>query len=172
MNIPFKQEINGKKTYFAEKIWKNIPNSIDIPYVDFVNLNMEHLKKYCPMLFDMDYILNPKIHTIREQGKFKHLKVGSKIHCIYNNRTKDRFQFAPTFECKGIQKIEIFNLCDVQFVNIDNKQLTNNEIEKLSINDGFITVFDFWNFFKTKVDISKPISSFKGRVIHFTDFCY
>src|SRR5699024_11014489 len=47
-----------------------------------------------------------KIHTIRHDGKNR-WKTGNKIHMVINNRTKDRFQFAPVLECKSVQKIEI-----------------------------------------------------------------
>src|SRR5699024_2081987 len=48
----------------------------------------------------------PKIHTIRHDEKDR-WKPGMKIHPIINNRTKNRFQFAPVVECQSVQKIKI-----------------------------------------------------------------
>jgi hypothetical protein len=172
MILPFSQHFDKQKqkpTYFAEKIWK----TIDVHKIVSENECIEYSSKtqFLNLAYSKIETFIPKIHTITSDFKNR-WKQGNKIHPVFNNRSKNHFQFAPPFECKGIQSIEIFNLCEVKFVNINNVQLTLTEIERLSINDGFENANDFWDFFKTKVEKTKIISSFKGKIIHFTDFRY
>ena len=55
--------------------------------------------------------VKPKKHTIRKDEKDR-WKVGNDIHFVINNRTKNRFQFAPITKVKSIQiiKIKLLNL--------------------------------------------------------------
>lgn len=114
--------------------------------------------------------VQPKIHTIRSGNRWR---PGMKIHPVINNRTKNRFQFAPVLECKSVQEIEIIdanmlsmNHPDISYhsevqvdfsgdvvsfflrytVKIDGKVLNSEEVSKLAINDGFpnADAFFFW----------------------------
>ena len=103
-------EYAGKPNHFVEKIWKG--------YIDNVNTKpWERLADiagyneiYCEMYPEQEVIpiddFVQKIHTMRHDAKDR-WKVGMKIHPVINNRTKNRFQFAPVLEVKGIQKIDI-----------------------------------------------------------------
>lgn len=111
----------------------------------------------------------PKIHTIRQDIKNK-WKPGNKIHFVINNRTKNRYQFAPTIVCTSTQQIIIkyfYNGKTEQFdlptVLIDGKEKKGKQLLELANNDGFDTVEDFFAYFKT---------DFTGKIIHWTNFKY
>ncbi|MDV6170212.1 hypothetical protein R1T16_17380 [Flavobacterium sp. DG1-102-2] len=118
--------------------------------------------RYRHETFNELYDAKPKHHTIREDTKDR-WKVGSLIHFVVFNRSKNQFQFAPVFKCKGIQKIEITHYVDWIAVTIDGRNLGIEEIIKLSINDGFDGVEAFFNYFNC---------DYKGKIIHWTDLRY
>src|SRR5699024_6288862 len=115
-----------------------------------------------------------KIHTIRHDGKNR-WKTGNKIHMVINNRTKDRFQFAPVLECKSVQKIEIKYHDKItkhwQYlihgknvsIKVNGHPLAYFDLCALCFNDGFPTVESFFNWFD---------KSFEGKIIHWTDLKY
>jgi hypothetical protein len=110
-----------------------------------------------------------KIHTIRHDVSNR-WKVGKLIHFVINNRTPDRFQFAPVMKCTGVQAIQIkywYNGKDEKFnapsVYIDDKELNATEVETLALNDGFNCKADFFDYFNT---------DFTGKLIHWTDKKY
>ena len=100
------------------------------------------------------------------------------INFEINNRTKDRFQFAPVLEVKSIQRIEIVNfetiyncatgkpkyLIKIKKVFVDGWSLPPEKIKLLSMNDGFQSVFDLFKFFNT--------TNFTGKLIHWTSLRY
>lgn len=136
-------------------------------YYDFLNKALTKNIELKRMTIDEMYELSPKIHTIRTDYKNR-WKAGCKIHAVYNNRTKNMFKFAPTFECNGTQTIEIKYFysddADAQTeVWIDGRLLIQSEIELLAKNDGFDNVYTFFLYFHT---------DFKGKIIHFTNFRY
>jgi len=107
----------------------------------------------------------PKLHTIREDKK-NLWKAGNDIHFVINNRTPQRFQFAPVVKCVSTQRIEILHglKSDKQaFVAVDGKTLHISDIKRLAINDGFDSVDDFFAWFK---------EDFKGKIIHWTNLKY
>ncbi|CAA0254303.1 hypothetical protein V2605_03555 [Tenacibaculum maritimum] len=106
--------------------------------------------------------IKPKLHTIRRDTKNR-WKAGNKIHFSIGVRTKKQYQFAPVLKCVSIQDIEIRNDNGMVGVSIDNKELNAFEIIKLSINDGFDSVEDFFEWFN---------EDFKGKIIHWTDLTY
>ncbi|HQU51435.1 MAG TPA: hypothetical protein PK643_00405 [Saprospiraceae bacterium] len=136
--------------------------------------------------FDSEEIINKvlsfekklKPHTIRAD-KSNRWKPGNKIHFVINNRTKDRFQFAPVVECKSVQKIVIthgFNGFRYESqVWIDShlfaeygcsrKDINWNEkgLLKLAQNDGFDSIDAFFDYFD---------KDFIGKIIHWTDLKY
>lgn len=125
---------------------------------------------------------NPKVTTIRED-KLDRWKPGMDIHFVINNRTKNRFQFAPVMKCVSVQKIEIewtdsgTLLGREARVYIDTTKQIGKYLEKekyhldgigrslkaLAINDGFDSVEDFFAYFN---------KDFKGKIIHWTDLKY
>lgn len=122
----------------------------------------------------------PKPHTIRHDphGRWK---AGMKIHPVINNRTLQRFQFAPTMVCTGIQYIHILNGGDGRQVSIgdrpdyedcmpfyfedddDDSLYGLKEMEVLAQNDGFESVEQFFAYFN---------KHFRGVLIHWTDIRY
>lgn len=165
MNLPFSLALNGRRTYFPEKILGSIEMN-DPEKDEFLTQMIGH-----PDLHP-DVFLNcaPKIHTIREDEKDR-WKVGMKIHFVIHNRSKKRYQFAPIREVKGIQEITISpryiqtSITDEEFplVVVDGEQLNFFEVQALAINDGFQSVEEFTEYFK---------EDFKGKLIHWTNFKY
>ena len=116
-----------------------------------------------------------KIHTIRRDENNR-WKVGNKIHFVINNRTKDRFQFAPVLSVKKIQKIEVKYLSITKepidlnpmvwidgYLFFDAATGVDKGIELLARNDGFESVERFFDWFS---------DDFEGKIIHWTDFSY
>jgi hypothetical protein len=181
MILPFSKQINGKETYFAEKIVKYLG-------LNFLSLKqLNNSDKYFYSLNIPHWITdNPKIHTIRKDEKNR-WKTGNKIHAVYNNRSKNQYQIAPTFECKGIQTIELnfdtdYCLIRVAIENqvkyypysehegIERKKQTE-WLSNFAKNDGFDKVGDFQDFFEPTLKKNKSFT-FKGKIIHFTDLLY
>lgn len=164
MILNFKNQINEKPTYFAEKIWRAIDVFDIVPESECIEYS--NSKHQANLEYNLISSLNPKIHTIRKDTKNR-WKAGNKIHPYYFSRTKNMVQFAPTFECKGIQSIEIkpndkfFNKNIVVIGSFN--MLDDDEIERLAINDGFDSVDEFFNWFNT---------DFTGKIIHFTNLRY
>lgn len=173
MTLAFSTHINGQPTYFPEKIWSGL--KFDDPR-EWSILHSCYLREYKLKIgeeWSNEYkniarAYPPKLHTIRADTKNR-WKPGNKIHPIINNRTKDRFQFAPTLVCKSVQEIEIkwFNEWDETplgrqvLIFIDGELFT--DIERLAFNDGFDSVEAFYQWFK---------EDFKGKIIHWTDLKY
>lgn len=167
MTLSFSQKFpDGTPNYFIEKIWRGLPNNLD-----YFDKNFDHLT-----LFDREfdkpehnsstepYSFPPKIHTIREDSKGRWWE-GMDIHMVINNRTKDRFQFAPIIKCTGTQSIEIQVWPEIKafHIQIDGRRLSDDEVKELAVNDGFDSVDQFLNYFR---------SGIKGKLIHWTDKQY
>lgn len=173
MTLSFKTKIDGKPNFFIEKIWSGlrenhlVSNSEGIFYSDLGRK------------FDNYSSENPKIHTIREDKKDR-WKIGNDIHFVINNRTKDRFQFAPILKCKNIQYISISYVDDYPIIHIgdtmesampfywenpndDEDGYGVDQMKQLVQNDGFDSIEDFFKWFNC---------DFAGKIIHWTDFSY
>lgn len=167
MILGFSTQLNGKPTYFVEKIW----NSFDVGFA------IDNFPDY----FDLeegyqfnDEVINwpAKLHTIREDKKDRWNK-GNKIDFFINVRKKDMFRFAPVLPVVSIQKIQIvyYDKTETKWefphlkyaIRIDNRRLEPNEIKELAENDGFDTIDDLLAFFP---------EDFKGKIIHWTDKRY
>ena len=165
MNLAFSEVINGKPSFFVQKIWASIIKSVDKIDLDlFVKLSNDY-GKLTKNRNDYQRHL-PKIHTIRHDPKGR-WKIGDKIHFIINPRAKNRFQFAPILDVKAVQKIEIFH--DIlkigkPYIQIDKTVLiSQNDILQFAQNDGFDCVEDFFAYFS---------KDFTGVIIHWTDKKY
>lgn len=193
MNLAFattfpkgKPGLEGKPTYFIEKIWTSFINTESIPF------NLGHYEEYHDAhqsLFGCDFgynemMINPKIHTMRSDIKDR-WKRKVDIHFIINNRRPDRFQFAPVIPCSGIEKVRInwelknpfkprvfvfisdILFCDISFHS--DKQTVkflnygHENIKTLSNNDGFDSIEEFFMWFN---------EDFTGKIIHWTPFRY
>lgn len=192
-------ELAGKPNFFVEKIWKGIYEYYRL--IDLDALKSEDFSGNTPgyqiakrvyledqMSFYEDefkylfgeklinkWTVASKLHTIRPDPSNR-WKPGAKIHFVINNRTKDRFQFAPVVEVKSVQKIEISShgvlydgerTADGPFgkfkVKVDNLLLSYEDAEYLAINDGFKNLAHFLHFFPKQ---------FTGKIIHWTNKTY
>ncbi|KIA86597.1 hypothetical protein [Flavobacterium sp. AED] len=177
MILPFSTQLNGKPTYFIEKIWEGLLRhnfKDDTQYIAC----LDNYEKQFGKLWDFlpeenERMTNPKIHTIREDATDR-WKPGTKIDFFINCRQKDMFRFAPVLPVVSVQSIQIDyysnreilmnDLPPIRAVIIDDiKWLTDDEIFKLAQNDGFDAVEDFFAYFN---------EGFKGKIIHWTDLKY
>ncbi len=162
MTLAFSQQINGTPTYFPEKIWAGIKeHEVTLELGNYLNSPYSSGKNILEC--------KPKLHTIREDLKNR-WKIGSKIHFVINNRTKNRLQFAPVITVKAIQFIKITydeNICNnvgcEPAVFINGKALNKFQFEELSMNDGFDNAIDFCHWFD---------KGFEGKLIHWTNKLY
>ena len=159
MTLSFKTKIDGTPTYFVEKILnslisRNTPK-LDIAYIDYC---MNHT------LANRFGLMGEKIHTIRADNKNR-WRTGQNIHFVINNRTKNRFQFAPLLPVKFIQAIDIFAETRQVYVGLNGTMnlLSSEGVETLAKNDGFDSVDSFFKYFN---------EDFSGKIIHWTDFIY
>lgn len=172
MILPFSTQLNGKPTYFVEKIWAGIENRfaeitkegkrylMPEEYFNCLDLGFENMKAF-----------KPKIHTIREDKK-ERWRPGIKIDFFINCRQKDMFRFAPVLPVVSVQKIEIYYfplttipVRKVPVVKIDGiiiydaAGINHRQMYELAINDGFESIEDFFNYFN---------EDFTGKIIHWT----
>lgn len=186
MNLPFSTVLNGKKTHFIEKIWTGLIDHEIVPSTEILPYVRQHTEKFG---HDWDFVQGksiPKIHTIRGLSypvEINRFKKGDKIHFVINNRTKNRFQFAPVVPVVSNQVMRIHyggrKYPTVQIFNIDKYgKLRENavryldpsshfyymtELDVLAKNDGFENVDSFLEYF--------DMDGF-FNIIHWTNFRY
>jgi hypothetical protein len=177
MILPFSTQLNGKPTYFVEKILKGL---IDNGHYE---KNHDELKKFisnCALekciyyhrMWELIFDQQNKLHTIREDKK-ERWKPGTKIDFFINCRQKNMFRFAPVLPVLSVQNIEIkwigFNNGFRPCIWIDKKLIydvagINKKLMlELAHNDGFDTIEDFFAYFN---------ENFTGKLIHWTDLKY
>lgn len=168
MILPFSTKMNGKPTYFVEKIWQSFN------YFQLVKFEDTHCF-FCQLeikeMIDLKYLDNQfgdidkgKLHTIRED-KNDRWQVGTKIDFFINCRQKNMFRFAPVLPVVSIQEIEIIHqefMNDI-IIKVNGKKLNIFGQQLLAKNDGFDCLFDFLMYFR---------EDFKGKIIHWTEFRY
>ena len=162
MILSFSTQLNGKPTYFVEKIHSglvqnDLMNGFDIGYDH--NFSLDVLSS-----------CEPKIHTIRED-KNNRWTLGTKIDFFINCRQPNMFRFAPVLKVTSTQRIFMTYMPHVGNgfqVSIGGNEISKEEIEQLAINDGFENVEDFENYF---ISVMKE-DEFLGKIIHWTDFKY
>lgn len=167
MILPFSTQLNGKPTYFVEKIHSALLQNNLLQGYD---LGFGHG-------FDLDKLCScePKLHTIREDIKDR-WQPGTKIDFFINCRQKDMFRFAPVLPVVSTQKIQIKRHLDYVSIFIDKvlfeieldeftKKIKSTDpvIKQLAQNDGFDTIEDFLTYFN---------KDFKGKIIHWTNLKY
>jgi hypothetical protein len=175
MTLLFSTVINGKPNYFIEKIWRSLQGKGSLRDAGFLSFNKEYRNRFgtaMPMRpwGENGIVTPPKLHTIRRDEKNR-WGAGCDIHFVINNRTSDRFQFAPVIKCVSVQEIKIIaispfdgtNFKRTNFILIDDIVLAPSEMDKLAINDGFDCVEDFFAYFN---------KDFTGKIIHWTDLKY
>lgn len=181
MILPFSTQLNGKPSYFVERILKGLLKEYEITDRDDLIGTMNYIYDYETFL-NNDKInvwqnlgnSKPKTHTIRED-KTDRWKVGTKIDFFINVRQPSMFRFAPVLPVVSIQQFEIkwVELTEkYPIILIDNKRFYDgivkldyetNKMLQFAQNDGFDTIEDFFNYFN---------SDFKGKIIHWTALKY
>jgi len=163
MILPFSAQINGKPTYFVEKIWEGIFKGIPIHYE-----GLEIGKKALPK----DYIINtnkPKLHTIRDDANDRWRK-DVMIDFYINCRQKNMFQFAPRLPCVSTQEVFMtYAFNGIIEISVDDTYI--NDRLAFAQNDGFDTWEDFFNYFYPKIK-ANPDLFYKGKIIHWTELRY
>lgn len=180
MILGFKTTINGKPTYFVERIFRGIWKALhdDTFYKISFTISKEEMERPYKMNDPDQFVKKPpKLHTIRED-KHDRWHAGVMIDFFINVRTKAMYRFAPSIPVVSTQRIELiwfnktrslepskyapkrFNYLDLI---VDDRLLEINEVEKLAQNDGFDTIEDFFDYFD---------KDFTGKIIHWTDLRY
>lgn len=193
MTLSFSTVINGKPSYFIEKIWKALRPGKNLFDTDYPKFCRDYLNKFGKYWGDyplnLDSLISPKLHTISLDEKSR-WRAGMEIHMVVKpkGRFSAGFQFAPVIKCVSVQEIEIkigtgtkvrgsdlnygwlisHKVRDVVFylayeIYIDGNRLMSDQISKLAINDGFDSVEDFLAYFN---------KDFSGKLIHFTELKY
>lgn len=176
MTLSFTQTINGKPNYFIDKIWLGLywNNKFRLDeYRSYYWLHNDLFNKKWDSKVWAENPFNPKRHTIRED-KNNRWGAGCDIHFVINNRTPNRFQFAPVIRCVSVQTItiEYFKVEGGDYflprVWVSGELFFNEVIgfakmKQLAINDGFDSVEDFFAYFN---------KDFTGKIIHWTDLKY
>lgn len=183
MTLSFTQTIDGKPNYFIEKIWEglfpNINGNTSETYLEYQESYLHKFLGYWDGTGDMWHEpVNPKVHTIRED-KSNRWKAGNYIHPVINNRTPNRFQFAPVIKCVSTQYFQILyensrptvyignteDDCAPFYFTEPDEDVTYGEqqMKVLAINDGFDSIEDFFKYFN---------ENFTGKIIHWTDLKY
>lgn len=167
MILGFSTQLNGKPTYFVEKIHSGL---LQNDLLQGFDLGFEHE-------FNLDKLCSskPKLHTMREDATDR-WHAGMMIDFFINCRQKNMFRFAPVLPVVSVQKVTIKYHTNTFLVHIDgklfffgNRDFTVNEFEnykgmlQLAQNDGFDTIEDFFAYFN---------EDFTGKIIHWTDLRY
>ncbi|GGB82817.1 hypothetical protein GCM10007424_23560 [Flavobacterium suaedae] len=181
MILPFSTQLNGKPTYFPEKIIAGLNNYSLIDAETAHKLMLDCILKKSgisyPINFNRVLTHTPKKHTIRTD-KNNRWRADMPIHFYINNRQPDMFQFAPVVRCASVQDIQINWFSDIRSTDpskisplrfnyvdviVDGKLKNIAQVKILSLNDGFETIEDFFAYFNT---------DFTGKIIHWTDLKY
>lgn len=170
MILGFTTQLNGKPTYFVEKIHKGFRLQ-ELNMKAGIDPNLHYPPDYNFVAKDK---LQHKIHTIREDSKDR-WKAGNKIDFFINCRQKDMFRFAPVLPVVNVQKIEIKHgidytniwvgdiLYEVEHNGFCKNYQHDDFVLQLAQNDGFDTIEDFFAYFG---------KDFTGKIIHWTDLKY
>lgn len=169
---------DNKPTYFVEKILNGLIEFLPQLTTQIDSYEYNYNLRFNWTLKELENNQS-KIHTIRKDSKDR-WKVGNKIHFVINNRTKNRFQFAPILTVKSIQKFEMKVERDGHWrsyrIFIDDKLMYSSheyeedlckwslyDFELFALNDGFDNIRDFLDWFS---------EDFEGKIIHWTDTLY
>lgn len=174
MILPFSTQINGKPTYFVEKIHKSFSLK-QIYMIAGLDPSIHYPKDYNFYVKDKR---PAKVHTIREDSKDR-WKPGTMIDFFINCRQKDMFRFAPKLPVVSVQDIVIkrWGTKPKVYINDSFFPLPDKEVLNLAQNDGFDTVKDFFEYFNKDFTgkIRKQLFDHKDEFIegkHFVKVCY
>lgn len=176
MILSFKTKINGKPTFFVERIQKGLRDILNIgldPQIHYPSNYSFIVKDHCV----------PKIHTIRKDEKERWEK-GKQIDFFINARTQNMFRFSPPIPVIDTQEIfmtrrgsmlEITIARIGSYIGGDDFYLDAFQQGELSVNDGFDNYEDFRNYFMELIEENGKATGnywFKGKIIHWTNLYY
>ncbi|WP_348814086.1 hypothetical protein [Flavobacterium maritimum] len=164
MILGFSTHLNGKPTYFVEKIHSGL---LQNNLMQGFDLGYSHD-------FDIDKLSScqPKLHTLRDDLNDR-WHVGMMIDFFINVRTKKMFRFAPKLSVLSTQEVFMtYAYSDLIQISIDGRELFSyTERLEFAINDGFDCWEDFFNYFYPKIKAAKK-ECYKPKLIHWTDLKY
>lgn len=182
---------DGSPNYFVRKIWEGICQIDNWFFYQTHNITANYIKEVeqtqpFPNVRTKDIFgdfsdkpLHPKLHTLREDKKDR-WKAGNKIHPVIHNRTPNRFQFAPTMECKSVQNVFISQIHQnghlTRTVIIDRElfwhELSHDKhfenMNQFVKNDGFEDIDSFFEFFFPNGEEGEK----QLKLIHWTNLQY
>lgn len=178
MTLGFSQVINGKPTYFIEKIWQSILENrshSSADYLQFQKAYLDKFGKYWDGTAEASHEpVDAKTHTIRQLriNKLGELAKNqwdesNKIHFAIHNRTTNYFQFAPVVPVISIQDVFMTDYNGLE-ITVDDTYLYHSEKEQLAKNDGFDSLTDFEDYFISQM----KDGCFSGIIIHWTNLKY
>ena len=183
MTLSFSQFIDGRPTYFVEKIWWGLIQEGLSNFTECNQYQKQHISRfgtYWPLepVESIEKRNKPKTFTIR-QDPTNRWKPGMDVHPVINNRSSKRFQFAPTLKLVAKQEViisrEIVKGSTWSCVKIGeaifqdrsehvDTMLSAHRIQELATLDGFDTVNDFFDFFSQ----GQTEFVFEGYFLHWT----
>ncbi|MES2238880.1 MAG: hypothetical protein V4497_01345 [Bacteroidota bacterium] len=171
MIVGFSTQLNGKPTYFVEKIWKGLLNK-HANLIAYNNFRTEASINNVIDQWDYSKTVLPKIHTIRDDINDR-WQEDMKIDFFINVRTKNMFRFAPTIPVVSTQEILMtYAFNDLIQISIDDRELFGyHERLQFAINDGFDSWEDFFDYFLPKIKAA-PKGVYKPKLIHWTGLKY
>ena len=156
MILSFKTQINGKPTYFIEKIWQGFPDADKYIEEWFTEGKIYEGYDFHPDAFGMV----PKLHTIRKDEKNR-WEQGVMIDFFINARQKDMFRFAPRIPVISTQDIFMTHRGSALEITIakvgsymggDDFMLDAFQQGLLAQNDGFDEYDDFRTYFINAIE--------------------
>ena len=165
MILPFSTKLNGKQTYFVEKIHcalALILNDTELQNFKVLNTFSNEVYNNC----------SPKLHTLRDDLNDRwHSEII--IDFFINVRQKNMFRFAPKLPVVSTQEVFMtYSHSDLIQISIDGRELFSyTERLEFAINDGFDNWEDFFQFFYPKIK-SASGKFYKPKLIHWTDLKY
>lgn len=189
MILPFSTQLNGKPTYFPEKILASLIDNKIIYELEFINLiKGETIQKIGKVQQNKDGIFikgniykisfdntlshTPKLHTIRED-KNDRWKSGVMIDFFINCRQPNMFRFAPRIPVVSTQTVYMsYAFNDLIEISVGHKELFGYaERLQFAQNDGFDTWEKFFDYFYPMIKAT-PNNFLKRKLIHWTDKRY
>lgn len=198
MILSFSTQLDGKPTYFPEKIITGLylekmiskdkarelfyPNAL----LKIIPAEYHGVKGYVsiPIVkFDNSIDHQPKIHTIRED-KTERWKPGIMIDFFINARQVTMFRFAPRIPVISVQEIfmtsrgsmlEITVAKQGSYIGGEDFYVDAVTQGQLATNDGFSKYDDFRNYFLSVIEANGKATGnywFSGKIIHWTNFNY
>lgn len=159
----------GQNTLFPLKILKSLEKEYPGKMQNFKMKTFFSYGRFKGFDSNVMQEINPKFHTIR-LDKSHRWATGKDIHFVINNRTKDRYQFAPVIPCTYTQ--EIFFSKPPRGgrieVSIGDKYLYYSDLTQLAWNDGFNSFEDFEAYFEPQI----KETGLSLNLIHWTNLKY